>query len=48
VSMANGQAGSVCDELGARDRRHALPAIRCHGQKMGKIAGTGLKSGQHQ
>jgi len=31
VSMANGQAGSVCDELGARDRRHAPPAI--YGQK---------------
>jgi len=25
VSMANGQEGSVCDELGARDRRHAPP-----------------------
>ena len=38
MSMANGQAGSVCDELGARDRRHAPPAIRCHGQKMGTQA----------
>ena len=44
VSMTNGQAGSVCDELGARVRRHAPPAIRWrhlgHGQKLGKIAGT--------
>jgi len=37
--MANGQASSVCDELGARDRRYAPSAIR-YGQKMGKIAGT--------
>ena len=40
MSMANGQADSVCDELGARDKRHAPPAIRCPRQKMGKIAGT--------
>ena len=44
MSMTNGQAGLVGDELGARDRRHAPPVI-CwrhlgHGQKMGKIAGT--------
>jgi len=27
ASMANGLAGSVCDESGARDRRHAPSAI---------------------
>ena len=52
MSIADGQAGSVWDELGARDRRHAPPAIRWrhlgHGQKMGKIAGTDWKSGQYQ
>jgi len=24
-----------CDELGARDRRHVPPAIRCHGLALG-------------
>jgi len=56
VSIAAGQAGSVGDELGARDRRHAPPVISWghlgHGHKMGKIAGTARSgswtSGQYQ
>jgi len=44
VSIEDGQAGSVWDELGARDRCYAPTAIRwrhlCHEQKTGKIAGT--------